>query len=94
MHRGQRASRGNRTGTAIKAGYKDAADFFAPRHEFFLQPGRHPYKNAMATSPDLPTPITADPPDLPDLPVEPDKGPAAPPGNPTDPESPFTVQPE
>jgi hypothetical protein len=45
----------------------------------------------MATSPDLPTPITPDPPDLP---VEPDEGPTPPPGNPTDPESPFTLQPE
>jgi hypothetical protein len=51
-------------------------------------------EHAMATSPDLPTPITSDPPDLPELPVEPDKGPATPPGNPTDPESPFTLQPE
>jgi hypothetical protein len=40
----------------------------------------------MATSPDLPTPIT------PDLPVEPDEGPTPPPGNPTDPESPFTLR--
>jgi hypothetical protein len=49
---------------------------------------------AMATSPDLPTPITSDPPDVPELPVEPDKGPATPPGSPVDPESPFTIQPE
>jgi hypothetical protein len=48
----------------------------------------------MATSPDLPTPITPDPiPDPPDLPVEPDEGPAPAPGNPTDPETPFTLQP-
>ncbi|VTU16964.1 hypothetical protein SRS16CHR_01909 [Variovorax sp. SRS16] len=45
----------------------------------------------MATSPELPTPITPDPPDLP---VEPDEGPTPPPGNPTDPESPFPLQPE
>jgi hypothetical protein len=49
---------------------------------------------AMVTNPDLPTPITADPPDVPELPVEPDKGPSTPPGSPTDPESPFTVQPK
>ena len=49
---------------------------------------------AMATSPDLPTPITSDPPDVPELPVEPDEGPGTPPGSPVDPESPFTVQPE
>ncbi len=47
MHRGQRASLGNQTDHAIKAGYKDAADFFAPQHKFFLLPGRHPYKFAM-----------------------------------------------
>lgn len=35
----------------------------------------------MATSPDLPSPITPDPPDVPELPVEPDQGPAAPPGD-------------
>ena len=29
MHRGQRASLGNQANHAIKAGYKDAADFFA-----------------------------------------------------------------
>ena len=47
MHRGQRASLGNKTDYAIKAGYKDAADFFASQHKFFLLPGRHPYKNPM-----------------------------------------------
>jgi hypothetical protein len=51
-------------------------------------------ETAMATAPDLPTPITADPPDVPELPVEPDKGPIAPPQNPTDPEKPFSIQPE
>ncbi|SCK58679.1 hypothetical protein VAR608DRAFT_6275 [Variovorax sp. HW608] len=35
----------------------------------------------MATSPDLPPPITPDPPDVPELPVEPDEGPATPPGD-------------
>lgn len=35
----------------------------------------------MATSPDLPPPISPDPPDVPELPVEPDEGPATPPGN-------------
>ena len=44
MHRGQRASLGNQTDHAIKAGYKKAADFFATQHEFLLLPGRHPYK--------------------------------------------------
>lgn len=44
MHRGQRASLGNQTDHAIKAGYKRAADFFATQHKFFLLPGRHPYK--------------------------------------------------
>src|SRR5215207_266995 len=33
-------------------------------------------KKAMATSPELPSPITSDPPDVPELPVEPDEGPA------------------
>ena len=46
MHRGQRASLGNQTDHAIKAGYKKAADFFATRHKFLLLPGRHPYKAA------------------------------------------------
>ena len=46
MHRGQRASLGNQTDHAIKAGYKRAADFFATRHKFLLLPGRHPYKMA------------------------------------------------
>jgi formate dehydrogenase major subunit len=45
MHRGQRASQGNQTDHAFKAGYKDAADFFASQHKFFLLPGRHPYKS-------------------------------------------------
>ena len=44
MHRGQRASLGNQTDHAIKAGYKRAADFFATQHEFLLLPGGHPYK--------------------------------------------------
>ena len=44
MHRGQRARLGNQTDHAIKAEYKDAADFFAPQRKFFLLPGRHPYK--------------------------------------------------
>lgn len=35
----------------------------------------------MATSPDLPPPVTPHPPDVPELPVEPDQGPATPPGN-------------
>jgi len=35
----------------------------------------------MATTPDLPPPITPDPPDVPELPVEPDEGPATPPGD-------------
>ena len=48
MHRGQRASLGNQTDHAIKAGYKGAADFFATRHEFFLLSGRHPYKTLIA----------------------------------------------
>ena len=47
MHRGQRASLGNQTDHAIKAGYKDAADFFATQRKFFLLPGRHPYKRTM-----------------------------------------------
>ena len=47
MHRGQRASLGNQTDHAIKAGYKRAADFFATRHKFLLLPGRHPYKTLM-----------------------------------------------
>ena len=47
MHRGQRASLGNQSDHAIKAGYKDAADFFATQHEFFLLSGRHPYKHSM-----------------------------------------------
>ena len=47
MHRGQRASLGNQTDHAIKAGYKRAADFFATRHKFLLLPGRHPYKTPM-----------------------------------------------
>ena len=48
MHRGQRASLGNQTDHAIKAGYKRAADFFATRHKFLLLPGGHPYKGNMA----------------------------------------------
>lgn len=40
MHRGQRASLGSQTNHAIKAGYKDAADFFATRHDFCLLSGR------------------------------------------------------
>jgi len=48
MHRGQRASLGNQTDHAIKAGYKKAADFFATQHEFLLLPGRHPYKKHMS----------------------------------------------
>ena len=48
MHRGQRASLGNQTDHAIKAGYKGAADFFATQHDFFLLPGRHPYKASMS----------------------------------------------
>ena len=51
MHRGQRASRGNQTNHAIKAGYKGAADFFATLRNFFLLPGRHPYKHPMAPTP-------------------------------------------
>jgi len=47
MHRGQRASLGNQTDHAIKAGYKRAADFFATQHKFLLLPGRHPYKTSM-----------------------------------------------
>jgi hypothetical protein len=38
-------------------------------------------ENAMATSPDLPPPVTPHPPDVPELPVEPDEGPATPPGD-------------
>ena len=48
MHRGQRASSGNQTDHANKAGYKGAADFFAALRNFFLLPGRHPYKPAMS----------------------------------------------
>ena len=44
----------------------------------------------MATSPDLPTPLTPDPTELP---VEPDRGPTTE-SSPQDPESPFTLQPE
>ena len=47
MHRGQRASLGNQTDHAIKAGYKSAAGFFATQHKFLLLPGRHPYKSTM-----------------------------------------------
>ena len=47
MHRGQRASMGNQTVHATKAGYKKAADFSATQYEFFLLPGRHPYKTTM-----------------------------------------------
>jgi tripartite-type tricarboxylate transporter receptor subunit TctC len=50
MHRGQRASLGNQTDHAIKAGYKKAADFFAAQHEFLLLPGRHPYKTHLTKS--------------------------------------------
>jgi hypothetical protein len=41
--------------------------------------------SAMATHPDLPSPIT------PDLPVAPDEGPSTPPDEPTDPEPPPTT---
>lgn len=44
----------------------------------------------MATSPDLPTPLTPDPAELP---PEPDRGPTTEP-MPQDPASPFTLQPE
>ena len=47
MHRGQCASQGDQAKHAIKAGYKDAADFFTVQHKFFLLPGRHPYKTKM-----------------------------------------------
>jgi hypothetical protein len=50
-------------------------------------------RKAMATSPDLPPPITSDPPDVPELPVEPDEGPAKQP-EPSDPEKPFSTQPK
>jgi len=37
-------SMGNQANYAIKAGYKEAADFFTEQHKFFLLSGRHPYK--------------------------------------------------
>ncbi len=48
----------------------------------------------MATSPDLPPPITPDPPDdVPELPVEPDQGPSTPPGDLARPKIAFALQP-